>query len=240
MSPLHGSAVPLSAHAHGVLVLIATPIGDPNDLTPSARHELGRVDVLACEDTRRTRRLLAAVDITAPRLRSVRRENEASAVPWVLRQLEAGLRVGLVSDAGLPGISDPGQRLVAGVRAAGGEVRVAAGRSAVSEVVARLPWVDAGFVMEGFPPRSGAARGRVIEAIARRALPTVLFESPRRVEATLRDLADACGPDRRAVIAKELTKTHERIILGTLRSPIGGPRGEYVLVVDGAVTTTGR
>ena len=101
----------------GTLVVIATPIGDVDDLSSAARLELQRVDVLACEDTRRTRRLLAAAGIAAPRLRSVRRENEAAAVGWTLAQLDAGRRVGLVSDAGLPAISDPGQRLVAGVRA---------------------------------------------------------------------------------------------------------------------------
>lgn len=216
----------------GTLVVIATPIGDVDHLTSEVRQELQRVDVLACEDTRRTRRLFAAADLTTPRLRSVRRENEAAAVAWVLDQLEAGRRVGLVSDAGLPGISDPGQRVVAGVRDAGGEVIVMAGRSAVSEVVSRVRWAGAGFVMEGFPPRSGADRKRCLSRVANSALPTVLFESPRRVEATLADLAQACGPDRRIVVAKELTKTHERVVLGTPGTPIGEPLGEFVLLVD--------
>lgn len=221
-----------AAGSPGTLVLIATPIGDVADLTPAARRELERVDVLACEDTRRTGRLLATLRIAAPRLRSVRRENEAAAVGWALAQLEAGRRVGLVSDAGLPAISDPGQRLVAGVRAAGGRVEVVPGRSAVSEVLARVGWAASGVVMAGFPPRTGGERRRCFEAIAASTLPTVIFESPRRVEATLADLAEACGADRRAVIAKELTKTHERVVFGTLVTPIGEARGEYVVVVD--------
>lgn len=216
----------------GVLVLIATPIGHDAHLGSEARSELGRVDVLACEDTRRTGRLLAALNIAPPRLRSIRRENEAAAVAWTMRQLEAGRRVGLVSDAGLPGISDPGERLVAGVRAAGGTVSVVPGRSAVSEAVARVPWAGAGFVMVGFLARSGRDRRRALDAVARSGQPTVIFESPRRVEATLRDLAEACGDERRAVVAKELTKTHERVVIGTLATPIGDPRGEYVIVVD--------
>ena len=214
------------------LVVIATPIGDVDDLSPAARVELGRVDVLACEDTRRSRRLLAAAGIAAPRLRSVRRENEAAAVGWALAQLDAGRRVGLVSDAGLPAISDPGQRLVAGVRAAGGEVEVVPGRSAVSDALARVDWASSGFVMAGFPPRSGSERRRCFQAVAKSALPTVLFESPRRVEATLADLAEACGAERRALIAKDLTKTHERVVIGTLETPIGQARGEYVVLVD--------
>lgn len=218
------------------LVLIATPIGNVADLSPDARLELERVDVLACEDTRRTRRLLGAVNIAAPRLRSVRRENEAAAVSWVLAQLAAGRRVGLVSDAGLPAVSDPGQRLVAGVRDQGGEIAVVPGRSAVSEALARTGWADGGFVMAGFPPRSGGERRRAFEAIATSALPTVIFESPRRVEATLADLAEACGPDRRALVAKELTKTYERVVIGTLTTPIGEARGEYVVVIDGVAT----
>ena len=216
----------------GTLVVIATPIGDVDDLSSAARLELQRVDLLACEDTRRTRRLLAAAGIAAPRLRSVRRENEAAAVGWTLAQLDAGRRVGLVSDAGLPAISDPGQRLVAGVRAAGGSVAVVPGRSAVSDALARVGWARSGFVMAGFPPRSGADRHRCFEAVAHSAVPSVIFESPRRVEATLADLAHACGPDRRALVAKDLTKTHERVVIGTLSTPIGQARGEYVVVVD--------
>lgn len=227
-----GASVSSPAAPAAALVVIATPIGDVNDLSPAARLELGRVDVLACEDTRRTRRLLTAAGIAAPRLRSVRRENEAAAIAWATAQLEAGRRVGLVSDAGLPAISDPGQRLVAGVRDAGHPVEVVHGRSAVSEVLARIDWADGGFVMAGFPPRSGGERRRCLQAAARSALPTVLFESPRRVEATLADLAEACGPHRRALIAKDLTKTHERVVIGTLSSPIGQARGEYVVVVD--------
>ncbi|MEZ5371713.1 MAG: ribosomal RNA small subunit methyltransferase I [Microthrixaceae bacterium] len=216
----------------GTLVVIATPIGNVDHLTPQARRELELVDDLACEDTRRTGRLLAAAGIPAPRLRSVRRENEAAAVDWALDRLEAGRRVGLVSDAGLPGISDPGRRVVAGVRDADGEVVVVPGRSAVSEAVARVPWTADGFVMEGFPPRSGADRRRVLERVAGSPLPTVLFESPRRVEATLADLAEVCGDQRRTMVAKELTKTHERVVLGTPLTPIGEPLGEFVVLVD--------
>ncbi|MEZ5381306.1 MAG: ribosomal RNA small subunit methyltransferase I [Microthrixaceae bacterium] len=218
----------------GTLVLIATPIGRADDLTTPARLELAAVDVLACEDTRRTRRLLAAVGVAAPRLRSVRRENEAASVAWCMRQLLAGRRVGMVSDAGMPGVSDPGQRLVAGVRAAGGRVVSVPGPSAVAEVVARIPWVQRGFAFEGFPPRSGGDRTRLLDRVATSRVPTVLFESPRRVEATMAELAAVCGGDRRAAVGKDLTKTHERVVVGTLGTPLGEPLGEYVVVVDGA------
>lgn len=221
------------------LVLIGTPIGNLGDLAPRAVEELAGADVVACEDTRRTGRLLAHFGVRAPALLVVNDHTEANVVRDVLARLDRGERVALVSDAGMPGISDPGERLVAAVTDAGHRVEVVPGPSAAitALVVSGLP---AGrFVFEGFLPRKGSGRTERLNAIATERRTVVLYEAPHRVARTLADLAEACGSTRRVVLARELTKLHEELWRGPLEAAVAWcgekePRGEYVLVLDGA------
>lgn len=223
----------------GRLVVVGTPIGNLGDLSPRTVRSLAEADVVACEDTRVTRKLLSAAGVRAPRLVSVHEHNEASRVERLVRLMEAGATVALTSDAGMPAISDPGERLVAAAAAAGVPVEVVPGPSAVTAalVVSGLP--SARFCFEGFLPRRGRERAGRIAEIAARPATTVLFEAPARVAATLADLAAACGAERRCAVAWELTKLHE----GTWRGAVGEaaahferaePRGEYAVVLDAA------
>ena len=224
----------------GRLVLVATPIGNLGDLSPRAVEVLSSADVIACEDTRRTRQLLSHSGVSAGgRLVAVNDHNEAAAVRRVLARLDTGDTVAVVSDAGMPGISDPGERLVAAAAGAGHEVQVVPGPSAAlaALVVSGLP--TARFCFEGFLPRRGKVRVQRLAEIARERRTTVLFEAPHRVRATIADLAEACGPLRPVAVARELTKMFEEVWRGTLDGAVGHldeaePRGEYVVVVAGA------
>jgi 16S rRNA (cytidine1402-2'-O)-methyltransferase len=220
----------------GTLYLVGTPIGNLGDITDRARQTLASVDLVAAEDTRRTGRLLAGLGIEA-RMISFFEGNEAERIPQILEALQGGSDVAVVSDAGMPGLSDPGYRLVAACVEAGMSVDVIPGPSAVVSalVVSGLP-TDR-FVFEGFLPRSGKARSQRLEAIAGEARTVVLFESPRRVKTTLSDLLAACG-DRRVAVARELTKLHQEVIRGQLSETVERLasrelRGEVVLVVEG-------
>jgi 16S rRNA (cytidine1402-2'-O)-methyltransferase len=222
----------------GTLVLIATPIGNLGDLSPRAVEELGGAALVCCEDTRRTGRLLAHAGIADARLRRVDDHTEARAAAEVVDLLAGGARVALVSDAGTPGISDPGARLVDAVLDAGHEVSIVPGPvAAVAALVASGLPTDR-FVFEGFLPRKGRQRGLRLEAIASERRTVVLYESPNRVAATLGALAGVCGPDRRAVVARELTKLHEEFVRGSLGELAEWaevtPKGEIVIVVEGA------
>ena len=223
----------------GHLVLVATPIGNLGDLPPRAVEVLTAADVVACEDTRRTGRLLAAAGVRAKALVAVHDHNEASQVGFVLGRLRAGDVVAVVTDAGTPGISDPGERLVRAATQAGFEVRVVPGPSAaISGLVASgLP--TGRFVFEGFLPRKGSGRAERLAALAGEQRTLVLYEAPHRLARTVADLAAALGGSRRVAIARELTKLHEEVWRGTLdeavaRAELVEPRGEHVLVVDGA------
>jgi 16S rRNA (cytidine1402-2'-O)-methyltransferase len=221
------------------LVLVGTPLGNLGDLSPRAIEALSEVDVIACEDTRRTGRLLAHAGVTPPRLLVVNEHTEARAASEIRRLLDAGRRVAVVSDAGMPGISDPGERLVRMATEAGHRVEVVPGPSAViaALVVSGLP---AGrFCFEGFLPRKGSGRTARLQELRSEHRTLVLYEAPHRVERTLVDLATALGADRHVVIVRELTKLHEEIWRGTLGeaeawAASGGARGELVLVVQGA------
>lgn len=220
----------------GTLYLVGTPIGNLGDLTERARLTLAAVDLVAAEDTRRTGRLLGRLGIKA-RMVSLFEGNEAERIPEILRALVDGADVAVVSDAGMPGLSDPGYRLVAGCVEKGIGVDVIPGPSAVVSalVVSGLP-TDR-FVFEGFLPRSGKARSERLEALAGEPRTIVLFESPRRVTPTLRDLLAACG-DRRVAVARELTKLHQEVIRGRLSEILEqldsrDLKGEVVLVVEG-------
>ena len=222
----------------GALVVVGTPIGNLGDLAPRAVAALASADVLYCEDTRHSRKLLSHAGITGVALRSLHEHNEAHRTAEVVAAVAAGRTVVLVSDAGMPGVSDPGARAVAAVAAAGLVVTVVPGPSAVLAALVASGLATDRFCFEGFLPRSGRDRRERVEVVAGESRTTVLFEAPGRVAATLADLAAACGDDRRVVVARELTKLHEEIWRGTLADGVAwaaeGVRGEVVLVLDGA------
>ncbi|MGZ4785874.1 MAG: 16S rRNA (cytidine(1402)-2'-O)-methyltransferase [Acidimicrobiales bacterium] len=223
----------------GALVLVGTPIGNLGDLSPRAVAELGRADAVACEDTRRTGRLLAHAGVTAPKLLTVNDHTEVAAVSDVLARLDRGERVAVVSDAGMPGISDPGERLVAAAAAAGHTIEVVPGPSAAVTGLVISGLASGRFVFEGFLPRKGSGRSaRLVELAAERRT-IVLYEAPHRLARTLADLAAALGPTRGVVLAREITKLHEEVWRGSLAGAVERcaeiePRGEYVVVVAGA------
>jgi 16S rRNA (cytidine1402-2'-O)-methyltransferase len=223
----------------GALVLIGTPIGNLGDLSPRAAAELGRADAIACEDTRRTGRLLEHAGVGRRPLLVVNDHTEAGAVGEVLRRLDRGERIAVVSDAGMPGVSDPGERLVRAAAAAGHAVEVIPGPSAAITALVASGLPTGRFVFEGFLPRKGSGRSERLGALAVERRTIVLYEAPHRLARTLADLAAALGPDRRVVLARELTKLHEELWRGSLAGAIAwcddrDPRGEFVVVVDGA------
>ena len=223
----------------GVLVLAATPIGRPGDASARLVAELASADVVAAEDTRRLRRLTASLDVeVSGRVVSYFEGNERSRTPALVEALEAGQRVLLVTDAGMPSVSDPGYRLVAAAVERGLTVTTAPGPSAVlaALAVSALP-VDR-FCFEGFLPRKAGERSRRLVALADEERTMVFFEAPHRTAATLAAMAQAWGVDRRAAVCRELTKTHEEVRrdgLGALAEWAAvGVRGEVTLVVAGA------
>lgn len=218
---------------------MATPIGNLGDLSPRACEVLAEADIVCCEDTRRTRALLSAAGIPAgDRLLSLHGHNEESRLARVSAAVAAGATVAVVSDAGTPGVSDPGSWLVAQLAAAGETVSTVPGPSSVlgALVVSGLP-TDR-FAVEGFLPRKGGERRRRLAAILADERTTVLLEAPGRVAATLAELAVG-DPDRPVAVVRELTKLHEEIWRGTLRAAADDfgareVRGEVVVVVAGA------
>lgn len=221
----------------GALVVVATPIGNLGDLSPRAAEALASVDVVACEDTRRTRGLLTHAGIPGSgRLVAVHAHNEVDRADDLVQRMLAGARVAYVTDAGTPGVSDPGARLVAACVAAGIAVEVVPGASAVLAALVLSGFVADRFTFEGFLPRRGRDRSARLAAIAADERVQVLYEAPGRVAATVADLAAACGPDRPVAIAREITKVHEEVV----RLPLGAAatrlaaaegRGEYVIVL---------
>jgi 16S rRNA (cytidine1402-2'-O)-methyltransferase len=223
----------------GRLVLVATPIGNLGDLSPRAVAALSDADVIVCEDTRRTGRLLQHAGISGTRLLVANEHTEAACADAVSHHLRSGDTVAVVSDAGTPGISDPGTRLVRAALAGEHDVTIVPGPSAAvaALVVSGLP-ADR-WTMEGFLPRAGRARAERLAELGREPRTMVLYEAPHRLLATLIDLAAACGDDRPAVVARELTKLHEEVWRGSLGDAVDGarsrpPRGEYVVVLGGA------
>jgi 16S rRNA (cytidine1402-2'-O)-methyltransferase len=200
----------------GSLVLVATPIGNLGDLSPRAVAELRDADVIAAEDTRRTRTLLTHAGIPAAgRLRAVHAHNEQAEAERLVGLVREGARVVYVSDAGTPGVSDPGERLVRACVQEGLTVEVVPGPSAVlAALVASGLAGDGSFRFVGFLPRKGSARRDAIAQVCATPESVVLFEAPGRLGATLRELADAT-PDRPACVARELTKLHEELVRGT-------------------------
>jgi 16S rRNA (cytidine1402-2'-O)-methyltransferase len=229
-----------AAPSPGALTLVATPIGNLGDLAPRAVDALRAADAICCEDTRRTGRLLehAGIERTAPLL-VVNDHTEVARIGEVIERLRRGEHVAVVTDAGMPGISDPGERLVRAAVANGFAVEVVPGPSAAvaALVVSGLP---AGrFVFEGFLPRKGSGRRERLDELRVEQRTIVVYEAPHRVERTLADLATAFGAARRVAIARELTKLHEEVFRGTIGTAVEWaaqhePRGEFVLVIDGA------
>jgi 16S rRNA (cytidine1402-2'-O)-methyltransferase len=226
----------------GRLVVVATPIGNLDDLSPRAAEILRSADVVAAEDTRRTGRLLARVGADTPQV-SYHEHNEAERTPVLVERMRAGETVALVTDAGTPGISDPGFRLVRACVEAGLTVEAVPGPSAALHalVVSGLP-ADR-FAFEGFLPRRGRQRRERLEALAREERTMVLFVAPHRAGDDLADLAGALGEDRPAAVARELTKLHEEVVRGTLGELAGGAgaggyRGELTVVVAGTAPPT--
>jgi 16S rRNA (cytidine1402-2'-O)-methyltransferase len=221
----------------GTLFVVATPIGNLKDITLRALEVLGAVSVIAAEDTRVTGKLLGRHDI-ATRCVSFREQNAARAIPRLIARLEAGEDLALATDAGTPGISDPGQQLVEAACERGIAVSPIPGASALAAAlsVAALHGDGARFV--GFLPRRGKRRRERIAALAVDPACTVLYEAPSRLAATLGDLAAACGAERKAAVLRELTKVHEEVARGSLAElaeRFGGTvRGEITLVVAGS------
>ncbi|MBW3574979.1 MAG: 16S rRNA (cytidine(1402)-2'-O)-methyltransferase [Actinobacteria bacterium] len=223
----------------GTLVIVATPIGNLDDVSPRALRTLAEADLVVCEDTRRTRKLLSAHRVSAPALLSANDHTEAGRIGAVLDRLRRGETVAVVSDAGLPGISDPGERLVRAAAAEGFAVTVVPGASAALSalVISGLP--TGRFHFEGFLPRKGGGREERLAALATVEHTIVCYEAPHRLARTLADLAAALGDERPVALCRELTKLHEETWRGTLADAMRrvadvAPRGEYVLVLGGA------
>lgn len=227
----------------GVLVLAATPIGRVADAPPRLAEELATADVVAAEDTRRLKRLTSDLGVTVRgRVVSYFEGNESTRTASLVEALENGERVLLVTDAGMPSVSDPGYRLVAAAVERGIVVTAVPGPSAVltALAVSGLP-VDR-FCFEGFLPRKAGERARRLASLAAEPRTMVFFEAPHRTGAALEAMASAFGPDRRAAVCRELTKTHEEVRRGGLADlavwAAEGVRGEVTIVVEGAAPDT--
>ena len=229
----------------GTLYVVATPLGHLGDLTARAAELLRAVPVVAAEDTRRSRTLLTHLGASRPRLMSFHAHSGPGAAAGILRALADGDDVALVTDAGTPGISDPGAALVAQVRAAGFSVVPLPGASAVTTALSAAGLPADRYLFLGFLPRKGAERTRLLARAGSEEWTTVLFESPGRLGALLADLIAVAGPARRAVVARELTKLHEEVSAGTLAELAerysGDPeevRGECTVVIEGMPPST--
>jgi 16S rRNA (cytidine1402-2'-O)-methyltransferase len=221
----------------GTLYVVATPLGHLGDLSARATELLRSVAVVAAEDTRRTRALLSHLD-AHPRLVSYHAHSDRRASTGILGSLERNEDVALVTDAGTPGISDPGAELVGEVRAAGYRVVPVPGPSAVAAALSASGLPADRYLFLGFLPRKGTDRERLLTHLGSMEWTAVLFEAPGRIGELLTDLASVCGGGRRAFIARELTKVHEELIAGSLAELAASagslePRGEYTIVVEG-------
>lgn len=223
----------------GKLVLCGTPIGNLEDTSPRVLRALETADIVACEDTRRTKKLLTHFGLHVKELVVYRDDNERRRSAQLMERINAGASVVLVSDAGMPGLSDPGYRLVRACVEQGIDVGVVPGPTALVSALAVSGLPPARFVFEGFLPRKTGDRRRRAAELAAEERTIVVFESPHRIEDSLADLAQELG-DRPAALVRELTKIHEEVRRGTLSELLDGvkarpPKGEIVLVVGGAI-----
>ncbi len=230
----------MASASPGCLYVVATPIGNLGDLSPRALEVLRVVDVIAAEDTRHTRQLLAAFGVTA-RLLALHDHNEAEQSGALVARLQAGEDIALVSDAGTPLVSDPGFRLVRAVRAAGIRVSPVPGACAAIAALSVAGIASDRFVFEGFLPSKPSARRERLQALAGESRSLILYESSHRIVAMLADAVAAFGPERRLVLARELTKQFETVLDGSLeqihqqvQTDPDQQRGEFVLVLEGA------
>ena len=228
----------------GALVVVGTPIGNLGDLSPRGLEALAAADLIACEDTRRAGRLLSHFGIGRTPMVVVNEHTEWEAVEGIVARLHSGETVVLISDAGMPVLSDPGGPLVAAVAAAHLPLTVVPGPDAAVTAIAVAGLGSGRFVFEGFLPRKGGARSRALSSVGVEERTVVLYEAPHRIAALIGDLIVAAGPERPAVICRELTKLHEEIRRGTLAelataSCVLSPRGEYVVVLAGRPTPEG-
>ncbi len=226
----------MSAIAPG-LWLVATPIGNLDDMSSRAADVLRAADVVCCEDTRRSTVLLRHIGARPERLLVANDHTEHDLSPVVVDELAAGRIVAVVTDAGTPGISDPGERLVRAALAAGHAVHSTPGPAAfvMAAVMSGLPTSRIAF--DGFLPRGGSERRERLTEVARERRTTVLYEAPHRLVRTLEDLVEACGTVRQVALVREMTKVHEEIWRGTLEHALAhsraiDPRGEYAIVVE--------
>ncbi|MEV0730908.1 16S rRNA (cytidine(1402)-2'-O)-methyltransferase [Polymorphospora sp. NPDC050346] len=226
--------------AKGRLVLVGAPLGNPADASSRLRDTLAAADIVAAEDTRRLTRLARDLDITvAGRIVSYFEGNEERRTADLVRAIVDGALVALVTDGGMPSVSDPGYRLVRATLDAGAPVTAAPGPSAVTTALAVSGLPSDRFCFEGFLPRTGGPRRARLRALATEERTLIFFESPHRIAGALADLATTFGPDRPAAVCRELTKTYEEVLrqpLGKLATwaADGEPRGEITLVVAGA------
>ena len=218
----------------GTLHLVSTPIGNLSDVSARAVEVLGRADLICCEDTRHSGRLLQHLGIESRRLAVCNEHTERDLVEEVVDLLASGHSVALISDAGTPALSDPGGRLAAAVADSGHRVEAIPGASALLAALVVSGLDTSRFAFEGFLPRSGRDREERLAEVAASAVTVVLYEAPHRLERTLDDLREVCGGERRVSVSRELTKMHEETVRGSLGSiDIGAPRGEYVIILEG-------
>ena len=219
----------------GTLYLVATPIGNLGDISARARLTLSTADVVACEDTRKTGKLLELLGLRANRLLLANEHTEFAAAEEIAQLLAEGLTVALVTDAGMPAISDPGQRIVDYLLQQAHRISAVPGPSAVTTAIALAGFPVDRWVMEGFLPRKGRERSHRISEIAAEQRTTVIFESPKRLRATLVDLVEVCGGERRVAVLRELTKMFEETVRGQLDEVCEKftdlVKGEIVIVV---------
>ena len=224
-----------------MLYLVGTPIGHLGDLSERARTVLAAADVIACEDTRHSGQLLSSLGAKGKRL-SFHQHNTRGRIPQLLELLEADQSVAVISDAGLPGISDPGEDLVAAARAAQREVICIPGPCAATTALVSSGLPSGRFCFEGFLPPKGRQRRERLAAIAAEPRTTVLYEAPHRLLQLLGDLQELCGDDRPLQVARELTKRHEQQVGPTVAAALQHfnahkPQGEFTLVLGGAPAT---
>jgi 16S rRNA (cytidine1402-2'-O)-methyltransferase len=234
----HRESAYRSATGSGLLYLVPTPIGNLGDLSPRAIEVMSQAALLCCEDTRRTRGLLTHAGIRATALTICNEHTEERVADRVISMLATGASVALVTDAGTPAMSDPGEHLVRAVLAAGYEVSALPGPFAgVTALVASGLPTDR-FAFEGFLARKGSDRAEQLSRVAASPHTVIIYEAPHRIQRTLNDLLTICGPEREVVVARELTKMFEQYHRGRLGDiQIGEPRGEYVILLHGASKT---
>ena len=234
---------PVNETGGGVLAIVGTPIGNLSDLSPRAADALGGADAVICEDSRRTGKLLAHIGprggrTVRPEMLVANAHTEVGRLAEISDRLAAGQRLALVTDAGMPTISDPGRHIVAAAVAGGFAVEVIPGPTAVSSALAVSGLSVDRFVFEGFLPRKGAERATRLAALGTEARAVVLYEAPHRLQRTLADLVSVCGGERPVAIARELTKLYEEVLRFSLAEAAAHfdttePRGEFVIVLEG-------